>query len=144
MVAPMPDIVVKKDGTERLAGEFKGPHSTSVGVHTDLVKLGNELKFMLGSMVRNDPSENVYVVGILLQGFRCTTYKLDLIYNGVYRLIELSSANLMINGLDFFPAIKVFENMAQLKNLIITPNHHAKQPLSWRRPSFFPPIDISV
>ncbi|KAI8364356.1 uncharacterized protein BYT42DRAFT_212166 [Radiomyces spectabilis] len=128
LIAPEPDVVISKDDVERLGGEFKRPNKKCVSVSNDLVKLGNELKFMLDTLIHDGNNDSTYVVGILLEGVKCSTYKLDLNYNGVYRLVELSCSDLMSNDFDFYPSISIFENIAQLK------------PLYWLRKSFLPPL----
>ncbi|KAI8364371.1 uncharacterized protein BYT42DRAFT_609025 [Radiomyces spectabilis] len=143
LIAPKPDVVISKNDMEFLAGEFKCPNKKCVGVYNDLVKLGNELKFMLDAIIYDGADEAALVVGILLEGVKCRTYKLDLDYNGVYRLIELSCSDLMTSDFDFYPAISIFENIAQLKNLIIK-SPQRKQPFSWLRKSFLPPCDVRI
>ncbi|KAG0192636.1 hypothetical protein DFQ28_008512 [Apophysomyces sp. BC1034] len=140
LIAPKPDVLISKAGIECIAGEVKKPSTRKVAVEKDIVKLANILKLMMDEALTSKSNKHAFVAGIHLNGIQCSTYKLDLRYDGVYRFSELGTFNVMQNGTDFLPAITAYEHFAQLKNVV--DSAFAGQPvqnLSWRRPSFLPP-----
>ncbi|KAF7722497.1 hypothetical protein EC973_003089 [Apophysomyces ossiformis] len=60
----------------------------------DLQKIAQEMKMMIDSLVENG-IESPIVCSIWVNGFECHTYKMDLKYDGVYRLIELDNFTLV-------------------------------------------------
>ncbi|KAI8093959.1 hypothetical protein BDF21DRAFT_331253 [Thamnidium elegans] len=56
----------------------------------DMIKIGKEMKLALDKMVayKMDSPE---VIGLLIRGLKATVLKTDLVYNGQYRLIEIST-----------------------------------------------------
>ncbi|KAI9364655.1 hypothetical protein BD770DRAFT_151365 [Pilaira anomala] len=55
----------------------------------DLIKLGKEMKLALDKLLQYKV-KNPEVPRLLVEGIKITAYKMDLAYNGVYRMIELS------------------------------------------------------
>jgi hypothetical protein len=81
---------------------------------SDFVKTGNELQLMTNSPIK-DGAKDPVVCGIVLKGYTMHTYKMDLAYSHLYRMIELSSINISNNlqGAVSLPAI--LRNMLQVK-----------------------------
>ncbi|KAG2202175.1 hypothetical protein INT46_007690, partial [Mucor plumbeus] len=86
---------------------------------SDLVKLGQEMRWMLNKLVREGVGKPV-VGGILVTGFQTQTYKMELIDIGVYRMVELSKTLFFrnIHELTLIPTI--VSNLLQLKHVILT------------------------
>ncbi|KAG1501684.1 hypothetical protein G6F50_003234 [Rhizopus delemar] len=94
-----PDWVVYiKSWTSRLdlaVLELKRPSGSNNGPVSDFVKLGRQMKTMLGKLV-DIGVESPVVCGILVEGFKCSTYIMDLKYEATYRMIRLASFNLVL------------------------------------------------
>ncbi|KAG0179965.1 hypothetical protein DFQ29_001442, partial [Apophysomyces sp. BC1021] len=71
-----------------LVAEFKPINRRNNRPPSDLVKLGQQMKIMINSIVKADISSPV-VCGILVEGYQCSTYKMDLPFPGVYRMVKL-------------------------------------------------------
>ncbi|KAG2226918.1 hypothetical protein INT45_010197 [Circinella minor] len=69
---------------------------------SDLVKLGKEMKIGVEKLV-NEGVEEPEVVGIVVEGVEMTTYKLDLKYDGQYRMYVLNSCYLSRKMIMTFP-----------------------------------------
>ena len=113
-----PDYVVfVTQRTHRIdltCAEAKAPGNTATFPRSDLVKLGQEMRWMLNRLV----TEGVHwpvVGGILIRGFNMTIYKMQVTNPGTYAMVELSSISLFktMNELTSVPVIVA--NMIQLK-----------------------------
>jgi hypothetical protein len=70
-----------------LVVEVKSPSSTTSG---DFLKLSIELQLMINRLVEAGvDSPEVY--GVIIRGYRCSSYKMDLKAPSVYRMIRLKS-----------------------------------------------------
>ncbi|CAO3629978.1 unnamed protein product [Mucor hiemalis] len=70
--------------------EVKRPGNTSNGtLESDLTKLGKEMQIALNKLVLQKVDKPV-VVGLLIEGTKASTFKMDIVYNGQYRMVELS------------------------------------------------------
>ncbi|KAI8967535.1 hypothetical protein BDF20DRAFT_840088 [Mycotypha africana] len=70
---------------EKKPGNFSNGH-----LETDLIKFEKEMQLALDKLIEKkvkDPE----VVALIVEGYKVTTFKMDLRYNGQYRMIELSS-----------------------------------------------------
>lgn len=83
---------------------------------SDLVKIGKEMVWMLNALIREGVEEPV-VCGVLLKGLNMKTFKMNLQYPQVYRLIELSSIKIFesLQGVSLLPSI--LRNVIQIKNI---------------------------
>ncbi|CAO3660894.1 unnamed protein product [Rhizopus stolonifer] len=71
--------------------EVKKPGKISNGhLETDLVKLGKEMKLALDKLIEKKV-KNPEIIALLVEGYKATAFKMDLRYNGQYRMIELNS-----------------------------------------------------
>ncbi|KAF7721466.1 hypothetical protein EC973_004645 [Apophysomyces ossiformis] len=105
-----------RDRYDLAVSEVKPP-SNAIGnnvTESDLVKIGKEMAWMLNALI-NKGVENPVVAGILLESYKMKSFKMDLKYPKVYRMIELSSVNLFDNlqGVSSFPSI--FRSILQVK-----------------------------
>ncbi|KAI7847469.1 hypothetical protein BDC45DRAFT_562282 [Circinella umbellata] len=118
-----PDFVVfmqhRQDRYGLAVSEIKSPcnaNSNNV-IESDRVKMGREMKWMLNDLLKKGVHDPV-VGGILLEGYKMKTYKMDLRYPQVYRMIQLSSVTLFdhLQGASMFPSI--LSNILQIKGII--------------------------
>lgn len=81
---------------------------------SDLVKIAQEMKWMLNKLVR-EGVEMLVVGGVLITGFTMYTFKMELIDASIYRMVQLSKTLLFRNlqGLVLLPTI--VSNLLQLK-----------------------------
>ncbi|KAG2219319.1 hypothetical protein INT45_003141 [Circinella minor] len=71
--------------------EIKPPAKVKSGSRPDLVKLGNEMKDAIDKIVIDGfDNKDISVLGILIEGFRCTLFGMDLTYQATYRLVPIS------------------------------------------------------
>lgn len=97
-----PDFVIfvnhSQDRYDVGVSEIKSPHRKGVNtiVESDQVKIGKEMASMINYLVMEGVNHPVVGV-ILLEGYKMKTYKMDLQYPKIYRMIELSSMNLCDN-----------------------------------------------
>ncbi|EPB88138.1 hypothetical protein HMPREF1544_05082 [Mucor circinelloides 1006PhL] len=99
--------------------EVKKPGNFSNGhLEVDIVKLGKEMQLALNKLIEKkvkDPE----VVALLVEGYKVTTFKMDLQYNGQYRMIELNSFFIVRNNIDDIMLVpSIIEKMYQLKAII--------------------------
>lgn len=69
--------------------EAKSPSNRSVFPKSDLVKIGQEMRWMYNKLVV-EGVQNPVVGDILISGYDMFTFKMDMIDDSVYRLTELS------------------------------------------------------
>ncbi|KAF7724813.1 hypothetical protein EC973_000697 [Apophysomyces ossiformis] len=142
--------------------EVKKPGGRNGGPYTDLVKLGKEMKLMLDALIKSEVP-NPKVCGLLVNGSSCKTYRMDLEYEAIYRLVQLDEFELVTSINSMLQTTLVVESLLQLKELILSTaqrvdqsfkakiNHHPDDeqesntdsmlvtPISWLRPSFGTP-----
>lgn len=94
--------------------EAKSPVNTAVFPKSDLIKIAQEMKWMLNKLVR-EGVETPVVGGVLITGFTMYTFKMELIDASIYRMVQLSKTLLFRNfqGLVLLPTI--VSNLLQLK-----------------------------
>lgn len=87
---------------------------TTMFPKSDLVKIAQEMKWMLNKLVR-EGVEMLVVGGVLITGFTMYTFKMELIDASIYRMVQLSKTLLFRNlqGLVLLPTI--VSNLLQLK-----------------------------
>ncbi|KAG1046714.1 hypothetical protein G6F43_010812 [Rhizopus delemar] len=94
-------------------GNFANGH-----LESDLVKLGKEMQLGLNKLLKRKV-ENPEVVGLLLEGGQATAYKMDLLYNGQYRMVELSRFFLTRDNVDDVMLVPtIMEKLCQLQCII--------------------------
>ena len=98
-----------------LISEVKLPSNTNGNaVESDTIKVGKQMALMLNKLIRQDVSYPV-VGGILLEGLKMITFKMDLKYPKSYRMIELASHNLFDNIQDISTLPHIISSVLQLK-----------------------------
>ncbi|CEP12192.1 hypothetical protein [Parasitella parasitica] len=112
MVLPMGQWILER------VEQVKPPsNANGNAVESDIVKIGKQMAWMLNMLIRQGVSHPV-VGGILLEGFKMTTYKMDLQYPRTYRMIELASHSLFDNLQDISSLPSIISSVIQLKNII--------------------------
>lgn len=66
------------------------------GTISDYVKLGRELKFMLGKLIYSGVNE-LEVHGLLVKGGVLEIYMTDIKVDGIYRFVKIDTVNLVTN-----------------------------------------------
>ncbi|KAK3807054.1 MAG: hypothetical protein J3Q66DRAFT_357967 [Benniella sp.] len=116
----------------------------------DLTKLGQELKYSLDTLILQEPSGPVSVIGILLMGYNLEFFVMTLHSDGVYIFKKYAECYLFNKADNMFPLCRLLEileatkrmveiTLANLRAVKITPSETPLVPLSWRRPSFEKP-----
>ncbi|CAJ0764273.1 9470_t:CDS:10, partial [Entrophospora sp. SA101] len=114
----IPDFSVsysyKNRKVDLLVVEVKPPNK----VFADLVKLGNELKDVLDKAAEDGICcNNLRVCGLLVEGFQCSFYIMDLKYEAVYRIIHVGKFFLPCNFYNLDTAPTTIEIMMQMKHI---------------------------
>jgi hypothetical protein len=86
-------------------------------VESDLVGLGKKMSMMVNTLIRKGVS-NPVVGAIVLEGNKITTFKVDLKYPKLYRLIELTAIHLPNNLQDVGSLPSALSCVLQLKNIV--------------------------
>lgn len=131
-----PDFVAYVNGTVKqegiLTAEFKGPNGRCAGIRSDLVKLGQQMKYMLDCLIAERVPSPV-VCGVLVEsrylylqlcktltlapssGDNWRTFKMDMKNPRIYRLIHLRGISFIkdISQLSSLPL--VVQGLWQLK-----------------------------
>ncbi|KAF9090108.1 hypothetical protein BGX27_002331 [Mortierella sp. AM989] len=120
----------------------------------DLTKLGQELKQSLDTMIMQEPSGSVSVIGILLTaipfvGFNLKFFEMKIQSEGVYILKKYAECYLFNKAenmfslcrlLDILETTKVHERtLLNLRAVKIKPSDTPLVPISWLRPSYVKP-----
>ncbi|KAI8874671.1 hypothetical protein K501DRAFT_160226, partial [Backusella circina FSU 941] len=79
-----------------IAIEAKPKAKQNRGTISDYVKLGRELKLMLGKLIYSGVNEPE-VYGLLVKGGVLEIYMMDIKVNGIYRFVEIDTVNLVTN-----------------------------------------------
>ncbi|KAI9004915.1 hypothetical protein CLU79DRAFT_782039 [Phycomyces nitens] len=84
----------------------------------DLVKLGKEMQLALDKLAIFKVKDPV-VVGLLVEGIEITSYKMDLKYNGQYRMIEMGQFYAVRDNLvDVMLVPSIIQRMNQVQQII--------------------------
>jgi hypothetical protein len=83
---------------------------------TDQRKIGYELQKMIDALV-DACIPSPIVCGVSVDVKTCSTYKMDLKYNGLYRLIELDTFQLPTTMEDIMKARRIFSMLMKLKSI---------------------------
>ncbi|CAO3588380.1 unnamed protein product [Absidia cylindrospora] len=84
----------------------------------DLLKLTNMLKDAIDSMHANGlTSVGGRMFGVLVEGYRCDLYAMDLDYTFIYRLYKLGTFYIPRNRYDFGCLINLIEHLVTLRRL---------------------------
>ncbi|KAI9497240.1 hypothetical protein BDB00DRAFT_805634, partial [Zychaea mexicana] len=99
--------------------EIKPPHKVRTGSRPDLVKLANEMKDSLDKMVQDGvDNPKITILGLLVEGFRCTLFVMDLKYQAVYRLIPLAVFYIPRDLHDFDVLSSSFEALVTMRQMV--------------------------
>ncbi|KAI9494394.1 hypothetical protein BDB00DRAFT_787231 [Zychaea mexicana] len=97
------------------------------GNHTfpksDLVKIGQEMRWMINKLVREGVNKPM-VGGVQISGFKMYTYKMDIISTAAYRLVELgNSQRYLLKNVNLTTAREAKERLRQKsQNVPSNPN----------------------
>ncbi|KAI8641058.1 hypothetical protein BD408DRAFT_444635 [Parasitella parasitica] len=123
--------------------EAKSPINKHTFPKSDLVKLGQEMRWMLNKLVMEGVEKPV-VGGILISGFQIQTYKMELIDIGVYRMVELSKTLFFRNIQELTLIPTIVSNLLQLKNVILSTAKKANDRLCSKSKGIFPRHDPPI
>ncbi|KAL1932441.1 hypothetical protein VTP01DRAFT_8119 [Rhizomucor pusillus] len=74
------------------------------------------MKLMIGKLLEAGVRDPI-VCGILIEGFACSTYIMDLRYEAIYRMIRLATFKLIGSGLNLMPLPSMVRRLVQLRPL---------------------------
>ncbi|KAI9251767.1 hypothetical protein BDA99DRAFT_541180 [Phascolomyces articulosus] len=101
--------------------EIKPPIKVNNGHRPDYVKLGNELKSCIDKMVKDGlDDEDIVVTGVLIEGFMCTVFVMDLVYQATYRMIPIAVFHLPRSRHDFIVLPQAYESLLKVRNLMLS------------------------
>jgi hypothetical protein len=109
-------IAHEEERYDLCVSEIKSP-SNGNQVESDLVGLGKKMKMMVNTLIRKGVS-NPVVGAIVLEGNKMTTFRMDLKYPKLYRMIELAAIHLPNNLQDVGSLPSVLSCVLQLKNIV--------------------------
>ncbi|CAJ0907449.1 1045_t:CDS:2, partial [Entrophospora sp. SA101] len=118
-----PDFVVSVSVGDKkenlLVTEVKPPKCRNIGLFDDKVKLGNELKDAIDLMINDQIiSKDIIICGLLVDGYQCNLYTMDLKYSGIYRMILLGVFYLPRSHHDFGVFQRTIELLTQFKVIV--------------------------
>ncbi|CAG8674653.1 2211_t:CDS:2, partial [Acaulospora morrowiae] len=88
-------------------------------VDCDLVKIGNEMKDMLDKCIEDGvKTKDLAVCSILVEGFQCSMFVMDLKFDAIYRMILLGKFFLPQNIHNLNVLSMAIEELMQIKNII--------------------------
>lgn len=98
--------------------EFKPLNRKNTKPPSDLVKLGQRMKLMLNTIIKSNIEAPV-VCGMLVEGYKCSTYKMDIPFPGVYRMINLQNFDICHDHSSFSSLPNMYKYLSQLKLIIL-------------------------
>jgi len=101
----------------------EGHHVADSGPWNDLVKLGNELKDTIDEIIEHGV-EATEVCGLLVQGFRCDLFVMDLKFDGLYRMIRVGRFYLPRDRHNFSVLPDAIEVLLQGKRIVTRSAEH--------------------
>ncbi|KAG1459297.1 hypothetical protein G6F46_005517 [Rhizopus delemar] len=120
----IPDFVVYVDPISTIKFELfiievkKHGNYGNGNLEKDLIKLGKEMQLALDKLVLYKV-ENPEVVGLLVEGIKVTAFKMDLAYNGQYRMVEMSQFFVVRDNVDDIMLIPtIIQKLDQIKQVI--------------------------
>ncbi|CAO3638490.1 unnamed protein product [Cunninghamella blakesleeana] len=137
--------------------EVKPPKKSSNSqLQSDYIKLGKEMKMMIDALSNKNIGDKV-VCGLLVEGFVCTSFCMDLKYDGIYRMVELGKFYLLREPLDLVLVPRIVQYLLQIKSILLNTvksitnnyvansqnsNNNNNNNKSWTRPSCSTPHRI--
>lgn len=94
----------RPDRLDVMRAEAKSPLDKTAFPKSDTVKIGQEMKWMLNRLIW---VEKPVVCGVLIIGFTMVTYKMELVEEGIYQMVQLGKTTLYsdLKGLILIPNI---------------------------------------
>ncbi|KAG1466911.1 hypothetical protein G6F46_000479 [Rhizopus delemar] len=120
----LPDLVLYADPISKMnyelffvevkrKGNFANGH-----LESDIVKLGKEMQIAINKLILRKV-KCPEVVGLLVEGYVATAYKMDLKFNGQYRMVEISKFNFTCNSVgDIMLVPTIMEKLYQIQAII--------------------------
>ncbi|KAG2219340.1 hypothetical protein INT45_006873 [Circinella minor] len=88
------------------------------GSRPDFINLANEMKDAIDKMMKDGmDDENITVLGVLIEGFKCTFFLMDLMYQVTYRLIPLSIFYIPRDRHDLYVLLSSYEALATMRKM---------------------------
>ncbi|KAG2215407.1 hypothetical protein INT45_010427 [Circinella minor] len=99
--------------------EIKPFEKVKNGSRPDFIKLANEMKDAIDKMVKDGmDDENITVLGVLIEGFKCTLFVMDLMYQATtYRLVLLSVFYIPRDRHDLYVLLSSYEALATMRKM---------------------------
>ncbi|GAA5800827.1 hypothetical protein HPULCUR_006266 [Helicostylum pulchrum] len=87
-------------------------------LENDMIKLGKEMKLAVDKLITHKV-DSPEIIGLLIRGLNVTVMKMDLQYNGQYRLIEISTFFLVRDTIDDIMLIpSIIQKLDQVRQII--------------------------
>lgn len=114
---------IKSNKYYLLVSEVKSPrYMSSKKINLwdcDLVKIGNEMKDMLDKCIEDGIKNNdLTICGILVEGFQCSVFAMDLKFDAIYRMILLGKFFLPQNIHNLYVLSIAIEELMQTRSTI--------------------------
>ncbi|KAI8136744.1 hypothetical protein BJV82DRAFT_675695 [Fennellomyces sp. T-0311] len=101
------------------AGQIKSPHCVKDGKRPDFLKVANEMKDAIDTMVRDGIDDfDISVLCLLVAGFKCSLMAMDLMYQGIYRLSLVNTFYIPRAHDDFAVLEEAFETLVAMDKMI--------------------------
>ncbi|KAF0554395.1 hypothetical protein F8M41_019166 [Gigaspora margarita] len=86
----------------------------------DLIKLGNEMKDIIDKCIDDEINiKNIVICGLLIEGFQCNVFAMDLEHEATYRLIFLGRFYFPRSSYDLSVLSRAIENLMRVKDIIV-------------------------
>lgn len=123
LIGTKPDLTVRttnpKKHVELLVGEIKPPNTRDALVAEDLVCLGRTMKNALDKSIE-DGVEDLVVCGLQVDGFLGRGYVMDLLFDGIYRMILLGEFELPAGATSWGTILGCYQVLSAIKNIVDT------------------------
>ncbi|KAI9493185.1 hypothetical protein BDB00DRAFT_788228 [Zychaea mexicana] len=102
-----------------LIAEIKPPHKVRTGSRPDLIKLALQMKDSIDKMINDGVDDpEITVSGLLIEGFRCTLFVMDLKYQKIYRFIPLQVFYIPRDRHDFGVLLHSFKALSTMERMV--------------------------
>ncbi|CAG8797019.1 8001_t:CDS:10, partial [Gigaspora margarita] len=86
----------------------------------DLIKLGNEMKDIIDKCIDDEINiKNIVICGLLIEGFQCNVFAMDLEYEATYRLIFFGRFYFPRSSYDLSVLSRAIENLMRVKDIVV-------------------------
>ncbi|KAI9498490.1 hypothetical protein BDB00DRAFT_800507 [Zychaea mexicana] len=76
---------------------------------------------LIDKMINNGlDEEDIVVTGVLIEGFMCTVFVMDLVYQATYRMIPIAIFYLPLSRHDFSVLPLAYESLLEVRHLMVS------------------------